>query len=93
MLRLEKKPSERIVGLGVRTVQHYLKEVVDHLGLKGIGSHSARKLFSISLYENTGSIEAVRQILNHSTIAVSQAYISVKPQLIEEALKAHVKLV
>lgn len=41
---------------------------------ENIGPHSARKIFAVDLYRRTGSMEAVRQALNHSDQCVSMLY-------------------
>lgn len=41
---------------------------------ENVGPHSARKIFAVDLYRRTGSLEAVRQALNHSDQVVSALY-------------------
>lgn len=41
---------------------------------ENVGPHSARKIFAVDLYHRTGSLEAVRQALNHSDQCVSLLY-------------------
>lgn len=41
---------------------------------ENVGPHSARKIFAVDLYHRTGSLEAVRQALNHSDQVVSALY-------------------
>jgi integrase len=87
------KPTQRLFSIGIRAVQKHLKITADYLGLEGIGTHSFRKFFAVSIYnDNDYNVELVRQLLQHSTVAVTQHYLSVQPQEIERALQKHIKL-
>lgn len=72
--------------LGVRAVQKQLKIICDYLGLDNISTHSFRKMYAVSIYENNNNnIELVKEVLNHSSIATTQRYIRVKQKEINEA--------
>ncbi|MCT4507343.1 MAG: tyrosine-type recombinase/integrase [Tepidibacter sp.] len=87
------KPSGRLFDITVRQVQKHLQKVADYLGLERIGTHSVRKYFSLSIYNNNGyNVELVRQLLQHSTVAVTQHYLSVQSRECEQALQKHIKL-
>lgn len=87
------KPNQKLFSITVRQIQKHLKIVIEHLGLESIGTHSFRKFFAVSLYNNNDyNIELVRQLLQHSTVAVTQHYLSVQPQIVEKALQNHIKL-
>jgi integrase len=87
------RPKQRLFEITVRQVQKHLQIVAKYLGLENIGTHSARKFFSVSVYNNNGfNVELVRQLLQHSTTAVTQKYLSVSPKLVEDALQKHIKL-
>lgn len=87
------KPTQRLFNIGIRVVQKHLKMTSDYLGLEGIGTHSLRKYFSTEIYNSNGyNVELVRQLLQHSSITVTQRYLGVQPEIIEKALQNHIKL-
>lgn len=87
------KPNQRLFSITVRQIQKHLKIVTEHLRLESIGTHSFRKFFAVSIYnENNFNVELVRQLLQHSTVAVTQKYLSVQPEVVEKALQNHIKL-
>lgn len=87
------KPTQRLFDIGIRVVQKYIKIAATFLGFEGIGTHSLRKYFCTEIYNNNGyNVELVRQLLQHSTVAVTQHYLSVQPQLVEQALAKHIKI-
>ena len=67
-----------------RNVQHMLQRATEYLSLDSIGTHSFRKFFAITVYKNSNNnIELVRNLLNHSTVAVTQRYINVDQDQID----------
>jgi len=81
------KPKERLFPITVRTVQHYMKLVSDYLGYENIGTHSARKYLATEIYTQTKDLEIVRSVMMHSSIAITQRYLSYEPERVEEALQ------
>jgi integrase len=82
--------DERIFTFTARGVQNKLKKVCDYLGYDGISTHSFRKFFATQIYiENDYNIALVQKLLQHSTVAVTQNYIGIQSQQIEDALKNH----
>ena len=68
-----------------RNVQHMLQKTTEYLALESIGTHSFRKFFAITVYKNSNNnIELVRRLLNHSTVAVTQRYINIDQEQIDE---------
>lgn len=59
-----------------QAVNKDLKRACDLFRVKGvsISPHTARKIYSVQQYKRTGSIERVRELLNHSSEAVTQIY-------------------
>lgn len=59
-----------------QAVNKDLKRACQLFRVKGvsISPHSARKIYSVQQYKRTGSIEHVRELLNHSSEAVTQIY-------------------
>jgi integrase len=51
-----------------------------------IGTHSLRKTFGYMLYQNNTSIELIQKLLNHSSPAVTLAYIGITQDDMDEAI-------
>lgn len=84
------KPSQKLFPLSQRAVSKQLNRVGRYMGFDDFGSHSLRKYFSMDLYNLSGfNIEVVRTALQHSSVAVTQHYLGVSPQLVEETLLKH----
>lgn len=84
---------QRLFSVSVRAIQNHLQMACDSLGIVGVGSHSFRKFFAMSIYnENDFNVELVRTLLQHSSVAVTQHYLSVEPRLVENALQKHIVL-
>ncbi len=87
------KPTQRLFDLSTRAVQNHLHMVCDYLGLDNVGTHSFRKMFAVDLYTSSGyNVELVREILQHSSVAVTQHYLSVEPRAVQQALENHLIL-
>ncbi len=86
------KPKQRLFDLTVRAIQSHLKLTCDYLGLENISSHSFRKFFANSIYLQDYNVEIVRTLLNHSSVAVTQHYLSVDTKQVEQALQKHIVL-
>lgn len=83
--------DRRLFQISSRGVSKHLKKVVDYLGYEGIGTHSFRKFFAMSIYNNNGfNVELVRELLQHSSVTITQHYLGVSPQLVEQALLKHI---
>lgn len=77
-----------------RAVLKHLKLTADFLGLEGVGSHSFRKGFATNIYVNNQyNIELVRELLQHSTVVVTQRYIGIGSRVLEQAIHKNVKLI
>ena len=86
--------QQRLFDLSERQIQKHLKAACDYLGIDCISTHSFRKYFATQIYINNGyNIELVRQLLQHSSTAVTQRYIGIQPQEVEQALQNHIKLI
>lgn len=83
----------KLFDISERAIQKHLKATCDYLGIVGVSTHSFRKYFATSIYNDNGyNIELVRQLLQHSTAAVTQRYLGIQPKEVEEALRKHIKL-
>ena len=88
------KPHEKIFPITERAVQKQLKIVCDYLGYEGISTHSFRKWYATEIYKNNGyDIALVQRLLQHSSSAITQRYIGIEPQRIEQAIQNHAKLI
>jgi integrase len=88
------KPHEKMFPITERAVQKQLKIVCDYLGYEGISTHSFRKWYATEIYKNNGyDIALVQRLLQHSSSAITQRYIGIEPQRIEQAIQNHAKLI
>ena len=86
--------TERLFPLTVRAVQKHLAKVCDLLELDGkISTHSFRKWCFTKYYtENGHDIVLTQKLANHSTAAITQRYIGIEPERIEQAIAKHALL-
>ena len=88
------KPAEKMFPISERAVQKQLKLVCDYLGYEGISTHSFRKWYATEIYKANGyDITLVQRLLQHSSAAVTQRYIGMEPQRIEQAIEGHANLI
>ncbi len=88
------KPTDLIFPITERAVQKQIKLVCDYLGYNGISTHSFRKWYATEIYKNNGyDITLVQRLLQHSSAAVTQRYIGLEPQRIEQAIEGHATLI
>lgn len=86
--------TDLIFPIKERAVQKHLAIVCDFLGYDGIGTHSFRKWYATEIYKNSGyDIALVQRLLQHSSAAITQRYIGIEPQRIEQAIEGHAKLI
>lgn len=86
-------PEDIIFPVSERAIQKQLKLVCDYLGYPGISTHSFRKFYATEIYKGSGyNIALVQQLLQHSSAAVTQRYIGIQPQEIEQAIERHLQL-
>ena len=72
-----------------RTAHAVLKTAFEAAGLNGkLATHSMRKSFAQRLYEQTGDIFAVQEMLGHKNVATTQAYLGVNYASMKEAVEA-----
>ncbi len=89
-----RKPKDKIFPITERAVQKHLAAVCDYLGLEGISTHSFRKFYATKVYTNNGyDIALVCHLLQHSSPAVSQRYISMEPKRVEDAIQKQLCLI
>lgn len=82
------KRTERLFTVTERAVQKQIGIVANYLGMTNISTHSFRKTFAKHVYEVSNyNIELVRQLLQHSSVIVTQRYIGMSRKEIETALQ------
>ena len=68
-----------------RNIQMRLKKVTEYLGYNYIGTHSFRKFYAVNAYRaSNNNLEMVRNLLNHSSVSITQRYINVDQDKIDE---------
>ena len=71
-----------------RTAHDVLKVAFEDAGLNGkLATHSLRKSFAQRLYDRTGDIFAVQEMLGHASVATTQKYLGVNYASVREALE------
>lgn len=92
-LEQEIRPNQKLFPITVRAVQKHLHCTAKYLKLSGVSTHSFRKYFATSIYQdNNYNIELVRTLLQHSNSSITQRYLGVQLPEIEQALQKHIKL-
>ena len=88
------KANELLFPISVRQVQHHLKLVCEHLGYENISTHSFRKWYATSIYNQNGhDIVLVQRLLQHSSPMVTRRYIGVSDEQMEQAIARHVNII
>jgi len=88
------RSSAIIFDISERAIQKQLKLICDYLGFENISTHSFRKYFATQIYINNNyNIALVRQLLQHSNTSITQKYIGISTQEIENALNNHIRLI
>lgn len=86
--------TERLFPITERAVQKQLALVCDYLGYERISTHSFRKWYATEIYRNSGyDVALVQRLLQHSSSAITQRYIGIEPQRIEQAIERHARLI
>lgn len=84
----------KLFDISERAIQKHLKLLCEALNLDNIGTHSFRKYFATSIYTDNGyNIELVRQLLQHSSTAITQRYLGIQTKEVEDALQKHIQLI
>ncbi|MCM1217831.1 MAG: tyrosine-type recombinase/integrase [Lachnospiraceae bacterium] len=79
----------RLFDISERQVERHLNKVFEKMGLplRQYGSHSYRKLFATQVYlDNDYNIQLVKELLQHSSVQITQRYIGISSKQVEEAL-------
>lgn len=89
----EIKSNDIIIPLTERAIQKHLKNVCDYLEYDRISTHSFRKFFATNIYKNNNyNIILVQELLQHSSPTITQRYIGLSRQEIENALQKNINL-
>ena len=86
----EVEPTGLLFTIKVRGLQKNLKIVSEYLGLQNVSTHSFRKFYAMRMFENNDyNFEIVRELLQHSTVAVTQKYLGVTSKQVAKAIDNH----
>ena len=86
--------SALLFPISARQVQHHLKLVCDFLHYENISTHSFRKWYATSIYNDNGhDIVLVQRLLQHSSPMVTRRYIGVSDEQMEQAIARHVNII
>ena len=93
-LKHNKTEDDILIDIGVRQIQKHLKKVVEYLDYgDNIGTHSCRKFFATDIYEITEhDSNAVKDLLQHSSLAITERYLGIKEKALDSALDKHTRL-
>lgn len=80
----ELKLNEPFIKVTDTAIQKQLRIICEYLQLENISTHSFRKFYATTIYNQTNDIEVVKELLNHSSIATTQRYIRVSQEKINE---------
>lgn len=88
------KAEAKLFDMTDRAIQKQLKLVCDQLGLAGVSTHSFRKYFATQIYVNNNyNVKLVCDLLQHSSLAITQKYIGIQQKDLENALANHIQLI
>ena len=77
--------NDYLFNMTSRNISMILKRVTDYLGYNYIGTHSFRKFYAVNAYKaSNNNLELVRSLLNHSSVSITQRYINVDQEKIDE---------
>lgn len=85
-----KLPYDPIFNTPIRTLQWKIQQVCNYLGdgYEDISTHSFRKHAGMTIYRESGNdIELTRRFLNHSSVNITQRYLRVDEEDINNILK------
>ena len=78
--------DDKLFSIKVRWVQRYIQKISSILKVKGISTHSFRKTYAHLQYlNNKCNVELVRKLLNHSSVAVTQRYLGITDEEVNNA--------
>ena len=84
-----------IFDITVRAVNKYIRKVcIDYLEMEAISSHSWRKLFAHTVYEQSGhSIVEVKNAMLHASVQTSMSYLNRRSEKLEGILENNCNIV
>ena len=86
--------SDLLFPICAYAVQKQLKKACDYLGYENISTHSFRKWYATSIYNDNGhDIVLVQRLLQHSSPMVTRRYIGVSDEQMEQAIARPVNII
>ena len=84
-----RKAKNGVASMQRQAADKMLRIVFENAGLNGkLATHSLRKSFAQRLYDQTGDIFAVQQMLGHKSVATTQDYLGVNYRSVRDAVEA-----
>lgn len=87
--------NDRLFRYTERNIQKKLKQIREYLGddYKDVSTHSFRKCAAMRIYRNSNNdIELTRKYLNHSSVAVTQKYLNVDDEEVNNVIRNSVHI-
>lgn len=81
--------GEQIFPITVQAVQKHLRTVCRDLGYANVSTHSFRKWCATDIYNATHDIVLVQHLLQHSSAAITQRYIGIDDEKVNQAIVNH----
>lgn len=79
------RKNDYLFDIGIKNVQKALRIVTRHLGLINVSTHSFRKMYATNQYiANGNDIAIVKDLLNHSSVAITENYIAFNKERLNE---------
>jgi site-specific recombinase XerD len=83
----DKKPDDSVVGLKGKGIYGVVKKYARLAGEPGFHPHDLRHAFATRLVEGHANIRAVQELLGHSDLSTTSAYLGLAPKHLEEAIR------
>lgn len=84
------KKDDNLFNITTKAVHKQLKIVCDYLDLINVSTHSFRKMYATMQYELNGrDAILVKDLLNHSSMAITEKYVRLNQKKIDEASESY----
>jgi hypothetical protein len=83
----DKKPDDSVVGLKSKGIYGVVKKYARLAGEPVFHPHDLRHAFATRLIEGRANIRAVQELLGHSDLSTTSAYLGLAPKHLEEAIR------
>jgi len=80
------EPAERIFPLTGNRIYHIIKRCATAAGIDNISPHSLRHYFATTLIESGATLNAVQQLLGHTSIKTTSIYLDLVPRHLQATI-------